>query len=141
MNTFNQDLAAAVLLEAVFSTDAVACEKYGITVRTLCNYRKRLHTDSNFADFFRTKKEAFDLAWVNEMPIALRKAIRFIARATEVADPRNPAVIERIAGAIKIIAEVQMTGKFIDARIGTGDRETSQLSRQGDTSPASSLVN
>ena len=57
MRTFKYDLAASVIPEAVLSTDDKACAKYGLTQRTLFNYRKRLAEDPKLSDMFLTKKE------------------------------------------------------------------------------------
>lgn len=138
-NPINKELAATVLIEAAYTTDEKACEKFGVSIRSLQRWRKALTTDAALAGFVATKKKAFDDAWADQMPKALRKCLEFIERACEQADPRNPAVIESINGAIKIIADAQATGKFIDARIGTPNREAGELPRQSD--PPSALIN
>ncbi|MGA9772340.1 MAG: hypothetical protein WBV94_25125 [Blastocatellia bacterium] len=135
----DKEFAAQVLIEAVYTTDEKVCTKYGISTKTLQRYRKLASTDVEMSNNVRTKKEAFDKAWADEIPVALRKALRFIGRACDEADPRNPAVIEKMVGAIKIIAEAEMTGKFIDARIGNTNRAEGELSRPDDSPPA--LVN
>lgn len=129
MASFKKDLAATVLLEALLTTDEKAVEKYGITRQTLHNYRKRLAEDEDFLHFFTTKKAAFDKAWADELPIALKKGIRLIAECAdsfgkdEQIFKRNPELIHALAGAVKVCADVYYTGKVIDARIAPPDRQ------------------
>lgn len=129
----NKELAATVLIEAAYTTDEKAAARYGISLRTIQRWRSKIQTDPILAGFVATKKRAFDEAWAEEIPVTLRKAMRFLNDAFEKADARNPAIIESVVGAIKIIAEVQMTGRWIDARIGNQDRAANQLSGQGDS--------
>lgn len=131
--TFKKDLAAAVLLEAAYTTDSAACAKYGITTRTLTNYRVRLVEDPEFSDYFHTKKALFDKAWADELPAALKKGIRLIAECAdsfgkdEQIFKRNPELIHALAGAVKVCADVYYTGKVIDARITGQDRPAGQV--------------
>lgn len=133
MSKFNADFAATVLLEAAFTTDKAVCVKYGITDRTLRNYRQRLAADANFSAIFHTKKESVDKAWADELGTALRKGIRLIAECAdgfgqdEQMYKRNPELIAAIAGAVKICAEVYYTGKVIDARLAGQDRSAGQV--------------
>lgn len=51
--------AAKVLVEASYTSDNKAANKYGVTPRTIRNYRTRLDEDENFAEvFLKLKKEA-----------------------------------------------------------------------------------
>jgi hypothetical protein len=130
--SYNRDLAAAVLLAAIYTSDENACQKYNITPRTLYNYRKRLEDDSKLSEIFQRKKAEFDAAWANDLPGALRESIEFIKETARRAksDPhtyRNPALIHAIAGAMKMCAEVHYTGKWIDARLDPEDRQTDSL--------------
>jgi hypothetical protein len=113
----NKELAATVILEACYTTDEKASAKHGVSIRSLQRWRRQLASDPVLAGFVATKKKALDERWAEEMPVALRKAARFIGDACEVADIRNPAVISAIAGAVKVLAEVIYTGRVIDARI------------------------
>ncbi len=113
----DKDFAATVLLEAVYTTDECAAKKYGVSIRFLQRWRKQLASDEVLAGFVATKKKALDAAWAEEMPIALVKGLRFIGDACQVADKRNPAVIESVSKVIRIIADALYTGRMIDARI------------------------
>ena len=60
--TFNRDKATAVLLEALYTTDAKAAKKYGVSLRTLRRWRARLAVDADLAAFVHTKKKLCDEA-------------------------------------------------------------------------------
>ena len=127
MPKFRYDLAACVLIEALFTTDAEACKKYGITERTLHRYRQRLVEDSVLEHLFAEKKRALDDKWADVLPNAMREAVHAIAEIskelrTNPATRRNPVSLERLAGALKLCADVYYTGKVIDARIADRNR-------------------
>ncbi len=133
---FKPEIAAAVLLAALYTTDEIACKQYGVSVRSLLNWRNRLAEDPEFAEIFLTKKRALDAAWAEKLPLALSRSIDLISEcaAAIAVDPmmrKNPNVIHAIAGAIKICAEVHYTGKLIDARLADPNRPTGEILRSG----------
>jgi hypothetical protein len=118
----NKELQAAVLVEAVFTADALACAKYGVSERSLQRWRRSLAegTDPELAGFVATKKAAFDARWADECAPALAAGISFLAEAARSAGDaqrRNPAFIAAVAGAVKIIAETKLTGEIIGSRL------------------------
>jgi hypothetical protein len=119
---FRYDLPAAALIEALFTTDKAACEKYGISTRTLTNYRRRQAKDPHLADLFHTKKADLDARWADVLPRAMREAAQAIAEISsairsDAVMRKNPLSLEKLAGALKLCAEVYYTGKVIDARL------------------------
>jgi hypothetical protein len=132
---FNRELAAAVLIEAAFRSDADSCSKYGVSLRSLQNYRRRLHEDPELAAIFNTKKALFDRAWADDLVKALKGAAVFIAEAAETArsDEKcktNPEMIAAMAGALKLCADVHLTSKVLDARLADSNRSSNGLSEQ-----------
>jgi hypothetical protein len=132
---FSRDFAAAVLIEAVFMTDAIACDKYGISLRTLRDYRARLHQDPELAAIFHTKKTLLDRAWADELVKAMRGAAAFIFEATETARndegcKTNPEMIAAMAGALKLCADIHLTSKVLDARLADANRQANGLPEQ-----------
>lgn len=129
---FNKEFAATLLLEAILTTDEQACKKYGVTDRTLRNYRKRLATDQEFSAFFHTKKRIFDRAWAEAVSPALRSSLDTIRAITNKVkdDPtawRNPEMLKAVSGAALVLAEVDFTGRMIDARLAEQDRTADGL--------------
>jgi hypothetical protein len=127
--------AAAVLVDAVFNSDKSAALKFGVSERSVRNYRKLLSEDAEFAAFFQIKKEQFDAAWVDDLPVALKKSITLIGECADSIreDQRlkkNPAVLAAVAGAMKLCAEVYMTSRVIDARIADRNRPEAELPGQ-----------
>lgn len=140
MRPSSYEIAASVLLSAAYSSDKESAEKHGISIRTLYNYRNALQSDENFAAYFASKKRAFDTAWAEELPAALADSIRFLAQVARNAQKddkayRNPLLIQAVAGAMKLCAEVYYTGKFINARIDSENRPETGISGQ-DVSPS-----
>lgn len=136
----DREFAAQVLIEAVYTTDERACQKYGISERTLRRYRAAMAKDSELSAFVRIKKQALDKAWADELRIALHKGIRTLSDCMEAisADPayrKNPMIVSAIAGAIKLCADIELTGRIIDARLSDRDRPEAELPGQGDSTP------
>lgn len=124
----NVDYQAQILVEAIYTDDQSVCDKYGISMRSLRRYRKSLADgDAELAESVRIKKAAFDSEWAEKCAPALRAGMEFLTSALQNAgDPqkKNPNFIAAAAGAIKIVAEVQMTGKVLDARIADQNRRS-----------------
>lgn len=135
MKKINKELAATVLLEALYTTDEIACQRYGIDVRTLQRYRKALVEDAELVDIMRQKQEEFNKRWAEEFPVTLIEAAKTLRSCFEEirSDPRvkkNPELIASIAGAVKICADVSLTARVIDARLTQHDRPQGQVPRE-----------
>jgi hypothetical protein len=124
MAPLNKELAAEVLLAAIFTTDEQACQKYGVSLRSLQRWRRLLvDGDPELAGCVAIKKQVFDAAWAEKLSPALSRGLQAMEKCFNeiIADPRhckNPVVIHALAGAVRILAEVDLSSKVIDARLG-----------------------
>ncbi len=107
-----------ILVEAAFFGDAKAAHHYGITTRTIRNYRNLLENNEEISAIFLQKQQEFELNWVSRIPKAIIAGIEFINRAAQTADPANPYAISAMADAIKALAEIGLTKEILDAKIG-----------------------
>lgn len=126
MPAFNYDLASSALVDAAYMGDKEAAQKHGVTTRTIRNWRNRLETDARFSSFFREKKILSDQEWANELPSAIRAAIRFIRESAKELKQGDPKATEVVADALSILAEVALTKEILDARLAGQNRQTSQ---------------
>lgn len=108
---------AEILVAAFLDGDRKASERYGITDRTLRNWRKLLDTEPKLSELFRAKKAQASEGWANEVPGAIRSAVTFLRRAAEEGDPTCPDMVHSIAGAMKLLSETAATWKLLDARL------------------------
>jgi len=122
MAPFNYERAGAALAEAAFYGDTQAAEHFGISIRSIQRYRKRLKEDDKLASVVVEKKRILEEAWADELPGAIGSAVEFLHRAGKEADPTDPDAIHSVAGALKILSQVAMTRKVIDARLSKADR-------------------
>ena len=129
------DRTAAILVEAAYYGEKETAKRWGITDRTILNYRNRLDEDSKLSDIFAIKKREFETDWSNEIPEAIRAAVRFLKRASNEADPTDPESIHAVAGALKIMAEVGMTKAILDVRLSGFFGENGAEDRPMDTAP------
>ncbi len=123
----NKEFAATVLLEAIYATDETACQKYGVSVRSLQRWRRLLADgDPELAGSVATKKVAFDRAWAEQLPVSLTKALTTLSECMDAvrADAKaktNPDTIHSVVGVLKTVAEIELTRKVLDARFGNPD--------------------
>lgn len=115
--TFNPSRAAVILTDAMLTTDEKASELHGVSVRTIRNYRVRLHSDPHFAAFFLKVKKAKESDWVADLPEAIASGIKFLKRAADEASHQHPDVIVAVAGGLKILADIDITRKIVDAQL------------------------
>ena len=127
MPTFNQERAAKALVDAILMGDQDAAKKYGVSLRTIENWRSRLDTDRHFAAFFQNLRQAKDENWAVELPAALASCIDFLKRAGQEADAKNPDAIAAIASAAETLADMALTQKVVDERIRAARAEREAL--------------
>lgn len=97
--------------------------RHGITDRTLRRYRERFGTDPRLTELVQQKRAVVNKAWANDLPSSIDKAIAFLGRAAEHANTGDPDAIHAIAGAAKILSEIQQVGRVIDARLAQQAKE------------------
>lgn len=146
MQVLDKELIATVFVEAIYTSDEQACKKYGISRRTLQRWRQEQANDPIVAQYVATKKKAFDNAWANELKVTLYKGVSLLADCFDAvrSDPmykKNPEIIHKVAGAIILCADVELTGKMIDARIRAEDNPQDSLPRQDDSAEAKPVIN
>jgi len=132
---YNREFAACVLIAAVYISDDEACARYGVSLRSLQNYRKRLITDDTLAEVFATKKAELDRQWANDFIAPLRKGAQFLLEAFESCRSdkqyiKNPSVIQAVAEAVRLCADVVLTSKAIDAQFSKSDQPPDQLPQE-----------
>lgn len=119
---FNYELAATVLVEAAYKGDKAAAAQYGITARSLRNYRKRMVTDEHLSALFHQKRALVESNWAADAPMAIRSAMQFLMRAAQDGVSYTPEAVHAVAGAMKLLADVTLTKQVLDARLAGATR-------------------
>ena len=118
MNADKREWKARILVEAAaIADDSAASKRLGVSRRSLIRWRNQLETDPVLAQAVAEKKAVAEKAWLADIPAVLQSGIKFLKRAADEADPKDPAVIHAVAGAVKLLAEVQQAQQYLDARI------------------------
>jgi hypothetical protein len=123
MKSLNREFAACVLVDALYSTDANTAEQYGISMRTIQRWRKRLADgDLELSQSVGTKRTQRDAAWAQELTGALVTGLKtlqncFLAVGNDDESLKSPDMIHAVAGALKIVAEAKLTQAIIEDRL------------------------
>lgn len=114
------------MVDAAYLGDAPAAQKWGLSERTVQNYRARLAQDSRLALSFHEKRQLVEQDWAAELPAAIRAGAAFIRRAAEQGDPTDPDMVHAVAGGMKLVAEVLFAKRVLDARMRDDVRDSGQ---------------
>lgn len=140
MARMRYELSAQILAEADFSTDKVVCARYNISERTLWRWRALATEDQRLADLVSIKRSEIESEWVSDAIRTIRCQFEFLRRAAEKADPKDPAAIHAIAGAMKLLGDGVAGSRIIDARISgllnSADGQSNRRPRQALVEPA-----
>lgn len=106
----DRDRIARILVEAATSGNVgKTAEKWGITDRTLRNYRERLLKDPQLSEMFRVRVEDAELAWKCDLVRSIRTAFR-----------RAEVVLEQETDLNKITNFIKESGGVAVAREALG---------------------
>ena len=128
---------AAALAYATTCSDAQAAKQYGISVRTLANYRARLHSDPVLAELFETKRSELQAEWKQEALGALRRGLTtmttLMERLLENEGPPEKGQLFEVTGAVKVLGELlTMKEALGDVAPSAGeDREPEEAEEEG----------
>jgi len=113
----DEDLAAsAVALSGLYGVKRAAA-KLGIHVQSVKRYRQLMLQRPELRAKVEEKRKALEGDWAHRLPGAIRNSIDFLERASDDADTKDPSAIHAVAGALKILTEVAMSRRFLDARL------------------------
>lgn len=99
------DRVAQILVDAYLIGDPRAAKHWGITDRTIRNYRARMETDEALSSRFLQKKREVEADWVDT---SKRFLARSIAKLEDLVQSAGPDQIREVAGAIKIVGELDV---------------------------------
>jgi hypothetical protein len=116
---FNSQRSAIVLVEAEFFGDKGAASKFNVSTRSIRRWRERLETDNELAANVLKYREKFLKDWTEELPLAIKKAIRFLITVPDNADTTDSKIIRAITEALKTLTEVSLTKGMLDARFAS----------------------
>ena len=123
------DRAARILVDAALTTDANACEKHGVTVRTLQNYRAALKKDAELSRIYEhMRKLALSGNWAEELEQTLNAGLQKLRALIQGAQSSDPDTIAAVTNAVLGMAETAMTRDLLAARLQDADPQLSPRS-------------
>ena len=114
---FDYERAANVLLSCLLNGVKQAAKDFGISERTVSNYKVKLSQDPYLAHLYLQRKNAYDAELSTRLTKACNSCLDFIERAAQ-SDEMTPEMIHSVVGALKISADIRATEKLMSARIG-----------------------
>jgi hypothetical protein len=120
------DLAARILVDARYMGMDAAAARHNVSSITAKRYAVLAESDPILKQKVQEKlalaETKLDGNWIESLPGAIKGHVEFLQRASRVADPQDPKAIYSIAGALKILTDVALTSRVIDARLSNTDR-------------------
>lgn len=111
---YQPERASQILVEAEFSGDLPTAEKWGISDRTIRNYRYRLESDPVFAKLFREKRALFCRSWIEKSAEVLVVGADQLKARMKVAQSEVDAkLLHAIAGVCKIMGELNIAANVV----------------------------
>jgi hypothetical protein len=114
----DRERAANILVDAFQLGDLKAAKKWGITDRTLRNYRARLASDASLSAIFRDKMAAADRSWHADRTRTLR-----ILMSRMVALAQTETDLDKLSRAVKEVGGVDVAVSALNV----GDSADSQV--------------
>ena len=115
MSRLDYDRVATILVDALYRGDDYAAGAWGVTKRTIRNYRTRLRGDADLSAVFLEKKQLKESAWADDLPPAIREGIEYLRKA-----PRHLEYtaenVHAVTGSVKILAELDIVRTVLNAR-------------------------
>jgi 3-methyladenine DNA glycosylase AlkD len=113
----DNETRAEALVYAAYTSDPEASRQYGITERTIRNWRKALEDDAELSALFHIKRKEFGAKFQDGLEDTIEAAIRFVKRATSSMNTADPVCVDTMANAIKTLNSVRTTRLILDARM------------------------
>jgi len=110
-------MMARILVEAAYNGDDAACQKYGISDRTLRRWKAELPEYPQLSELVRIKKAEMDRNWADDAPMAVKACMEFIVKAAQEGNHKNSDMVHAVAGAMKIVSEVMAVREYLDAKL------------------------
>lgn len=107
-NGYPPDQKAMILAECDFGNDAEVAEKWGITRRTVCNYRKQLSEDPALLKLYTEKKKAFAASWVDDACQAIKIGALAYQELCKKKNPKDAMLIQAIAAGAKVFGDLNI---------------------------------
>jgi hypothetical protein len=112
----NETRAEALVL-AAYHSDPEAAKLFGVTERTIRNWRRALEDDAELSALFQVKRKAFESRLQDGLVDTIEAAIGFVKRGTKVMNPADPVCVDTMVNAAKTLTSIQTTRTILDARL------------------------
>ena len=113
---FDYERAANVLFGCLLNGVKQAAKDFGVSERTVSNYKVRLAKDPYLAHLYLQRKNAYDAELSTRLTKACNGCLDFIERATQSAD-LSPEMLHSVVGALKITSSVKTMDRLLNEKL------------------------
>lgn len=110
---FPYQKAAEALSRLDFETAQIVAEDFGVTTRTLTNWKERLRTDPILQSAYGTIAAKRVEVLTTRIPKSIEKIIHFLESGTNELDPADPESIKAMISAAETLTELMIVLKRI----------------------------
>jgi hypothetical protein len=117
--------AEAVALSDFYRSNDRAANECGIAIRTLERYRAQTRTDRTLADRVAAKKAELDKSSKDWAPVAMATLRSMVEKLDSLVQQADKTQIREVAGAIKIVGDLELVRSHLQADRPVETDETS----------------
>ena len=97
-----------ILAECDFGSDSEVAERWGITRRTVSNYRRQLTDDAELLGLYQRKKKEFATSWVDDACKSIKVGALAYQRLCREGGAKDAMLIQAIVAGVKVFGELNV---------------------------------
>lgn len=131
--TLTDDMLTTIVLESKFLGIQRTSESYGVDRKTIYLWRERVRTEPALKDLYLSKVAVANSDFSEQISDTLRSQLDYLQRAAQEADPSDRTMVRAIAGALKMVGELNLGLHVANA---AASQMQKRLPAAADTAPA-----
>lgn len=109
---FNAEKAALVLADAVMMGDTAAAKKWGLSDKSVRNYRKRLEDDAELSALFLHAKAQLTADWSGDAKVFMSRSMKKLVELVD--GSYSPEHIGDIAKALQVVGDLLISHEVLN---------------------------
>jgi hypothetical protein len=132
-STLTDDTLLEIVLESKYLGIQRTCERHGVNRKTIYLWREKVRTEPALKKGYLAKIESYNRDFSEQISDTLRSQLDYLQRAAQEADPSDRTMVRAIAGALKMVGELNLGLHVANA---AASQMQKRLPAPSDTAPA-----